>query len=115
MLARIASEEAGLLEFRPELSIEFDQRAGNAQPDCVSLACNAPAAGENQNIELVGHLSDEKRLTDRDAPGFGRKIFVQRTAINRNIALTRTEEHAGDRGFAAPGPEVLLNLSCWHS
>ena len=115
MLARITGKEAGFLEFRPEFPIEFDQRTGNAQPDCIGLACHTTAVGENQNIELVGHLSDEKRLTHRDATGFSRKIIVERTTVDGYIALTRSNKYAGDRGLAATGPEVLLNLSCWHS
>ena len=115
MLAGIARQEAGFLQLRPELPIELDQRAGQTQPDCIGLACYTAAMGENYYIELVGHLSDEKRLTDRDAPGLSWKILVQRTTVNRDVALTRTEKYAGDRRLTAAGPEVLLNLSCWHS
>ena len=115
MLARIAGEKTGFLQLRPQLPIEFDQGTGNAQPDRVGLTGNTTAVGENQNIELVGHLSDEKSLADRDAPGFGRKIFIQRTTVNCDVALAGTEEYAGDRGLATPRPQMLLNLSCWHS
>src|SRR5580704_4238702 len=70
MLAGITGEEAGLFEFRPEFSIEFDQRAGDTEPDGICLTGNSTAVGENQNIKLVGHFGDEKCLANRNTPGF---------------------------------------------
>src|ERR1700733_4574764 len=54
--ARIAPQQSHLLQLRPQLGIEFEQGASNAQPRGAGLSRRSSASGENKNIELVGHL-----------------------------------------------------------
>jgi len=113
--ARIASEEARLLEALAQLTVELDQGASDSKTDRIGLTRDSTTMGEDQNIELVGHLRDEQGLTHRDTPGFGREILLEGTSVDRNVALSGPEEHTGDRLFAAAGSKMLLNLRCWHS
>jgi hypothetical protein len=112
---RIASEKASLLEAGPKFTVEFDQSARNSQTDCIRLASDTTTMSQNQHIELVGHLGEEKSLTHRNATGFGREVLIEGTAVNRDVALTRAKENAGDRAFPATGSKMLLNLRYWHS
>ena len=115
VLARITGEEASLLELGPKFPIKLNQGAGDTETDRIGLTGDTATVGENQNIELVGHLGDEKGLTDRNAPCFRGEVVIEGTTVDGNIALAGAEEYAGDGRFPATGPKVLLNLRCWHS
>ncbi len=75
------------------------------------LAGDAAAVGENQDIETIRHFDRQQRLPHRHAPRFGRKIIFQSAAIDRDFARSGPEKHTGDAAFAAPGSQILFNLS----
>ena len=114
VLAGITSEKTSLFELRTQLSIELDERPGDSETDRVCLTGNSTAMGKNHHVEFIAHLSDEKSLPHRNLKSLGRKILIERAAVHGDVAFTRPQKYTGDRRLAPAGPEVLLNLRCWH-
>src|SRR4051795_3983485 len=69
--ARVARQEAFLLEARPQLEVVLDERAGDAEAQRAGLAGNAPARNRRQDVELIGRFGDEQRLFDLGTERFG--------------------------------------------
>lgn len=105
---RVARQQAGRLEHGLELSIELDESPGDAQPDGLGLALGPAAADPEEQVELVRRLREEKRLADDDLVGVQLEIITEgpRPLVDeqRDVALARTQEDAGDGRFPLPVP-----------
>src|SRR5579884_1151215 len=95
--SRIASQQTRLLQARPQLRVDLDQRARDSQPDGACLSGRTAAVGENQNIELVRHFGCEQRLARNRARRFVGEIMLERPAVHRDLALTGSQEDARNR------------------
>src|SRR5215831_1494765 len=51
--ARVARQEAFLLQLRPQFEVVFDQRAGDAEAQRAGLAGDAAAGDRRQHVELI--------------------------------------------------------------
>src|SRR5690349_3952566 len=61
---RVPGEEAGLLQRRPVLRVDEDQRAGDAEPQRAGLAGDAVAADARDHVELALGPDQHERLAD---------------------------------------------------
>src|SRR3954467_4197566 len=61
---RVTGEEAGLLQRRPVLRVELDQRTGDRQAQRTGLTGGAAALEVGAHVEHLGLLHRDQRLTD---------------------------------------------------
>src|SRR5579859_3872648 len=59
--ARVARQQAQLLQLRTEFDIELEQCAGNAQTRRAGLTGRSAAIRQNQDVELVGQFGRQQR------------------------------------------------------
>src|SRR5205807_352967 len=62
--ARVARQEAGLLEHRAALDVELDERPGDAVRDRARLARHAPARDPDADVEAPQRVGELERLQD---------------------------------------------------
>src|SRR5438045_9713703 len=65
--ARVARQEAFLLQLRPELGVVLDERAGDAQAQRAGLAGDAAAGDSGEHVELLGRFRHGQRTADQRA------------------------------------------------
>src|SRR4051794_5690963 len=76
--ARVARQEAFLLQLRPELQVVLDQGAGDAEAQRAGLAGDAAAGDRRQHVELVRRFGQRERALDLGAERFGGEGLVDR-------------------------------------
>src|SRR5687768_3391483 len=76
--ARVARQEARLLEPLPQLDVVLDERARDPEPQRSRLAGGAAAGDRGQHVELVGCLGDLQRVFDLGAKCFGGEGLLER-------------------------------------
>ncbi len=106
--AGVAGEETGLAQYAPEGFVVFEEGAGDAVADGAGLARGAAAGDGNGGAHLVQHLGGLKGLTHDHACGLATEELVQRAAIDRDAAITGSQEYPGSGGLAPPGTVILL-------
>src|SRR5258706_547152 len=97
MLPGIACQQSKLLQFWTQLGIEFDERARDPQPRRAGLPGGAPAVGQNDDVELVGHFGRKQRLPDHGPRRFIHEIMFESPAVDGDGALARPQKDAGHR------------------
>src|SRR5215831_1239954 len=65
--ARVACDQSRMLQRGPQIGVVFDQRAGNAVPDCACLSCRAATGHVCQYIKFVRSLSQVQGLPNNHA------------------------------------------------
>src|ERR1035437_1279205 len=105
--ARVACEEAGLLEGPPQLYIEETQGACDPVADRPRLTGATAAVDNRDHVEFLGRLGQLKGLPDHHLQDVVRKVFVERPVVHEERPVTRAQEHAGHRLLAAPDRVVL--------
>ena len=92
--------------------MELHECAGNAQFDSPGLTSNTAAICEDKDVKTVCHLNGLEGDANGLPSGFGGKIIFQSPTIDCDFAgAARPQENTGNTAFAAPGPEILFNLS----
>src|SRR6185503_8994405 len=76
--ARIAREEAGLLEALAQLAVVDLQRARDAVADRSGLAARAAAVHRDDDVELVDRLRQRQGLLDDHLQHFIAEVVVER-------------------------------------
>src|SRR5207249_9711585 len=112
--ARIAREEARLLQWRPELRIELGERAADPVTDGPSLPRESAAADDHGDVHLVELLDDFERLLEDHLAGLAPEVLVEGTAVDDELARAGLHPHPRHRLLAAPGSgndQVLGHLS----
>src|SRR5687767_10079419 len=89
--ARVAREEAGLLESLAQLEVVHLQRTGDPVADRAGLAARAAAVDGDDDVELVDGLRQGERLLDDHLQHFIAEVVVERAAIDRDRARSRTD------------------------
>ena len=112
--ARVARQEAFLLEPRTQLEVVLDESTGDAQAERAGLASDAPAGNRGQHVELVGRLGHEQRLLDLGAVRFGGEGLLDRLVIDDQTPVAGAKEHASG-GRLAPAGAVVLNPCCHYA
>src|SRR4051812_36734727 len=103
LLARVACEQAGLLQHRPGVGIERDERAGDSEPDRTRLAAHAATVeGRVDVVDLFG-LREPQRLLGDDLVREDREVRLERAAVHEDLPAAVPDPHAGDRFLATTG------------
>src|SRR5436305_4076151 len=108
--ARVAREEAGLLETLAQFHVVDLQRAGDAVPDGAGLAARAAAVDDDDDVEAVVRLGQRQRLLDDHLQHFVAEVLVQGAVVDRDRPRALTKVHARRRGLA-PSRSVIFNQS----
>src|SRR5579884_2145283 len=83
--ARIAREEAGLLQPLAQLGVVDLQRARDAVANRARLSAWTAAVDGDQNVELVVRLGHRERLLDDHLQHFIAEVLVQRAVVDRDL------------------------------
>ena len=67
LLARVAGEEAGLLERGPQLGVELDEGTGDAEAQRAGLAGDAATVERGVDVVGLGGLGEPQRLGERSS------------------------------------------------
>src|SRR5216684_5185017 len=100
MLPGVACQQPKLFQFWTQLGIEFDECARDTQPRRAGLSGGATAVGQNDDVELVGHLGRKQRLPDHGPSRLIHEIMFESPAVDGDGALARAQEDARDRGLS---------------
>src|SRR5438067_2855459 len=99
--ARIAREQAFALQLLAQLSIELDERAGNAQLYRACLAVHPAAGHRNQHVEVGGGFAGNQRLPRFAALRFGHEIFVKRPPVDGEFTAAGAQKNSRHTRLAA--------------
>ena len=105
--AAVASQQTRVTQHFIQARIEFAERAGEAHLASAGLAERSAAVAENLDIDHVPLVGEDQRLDGRIAFVFGRKVIVEFTSIDADLASAGGEADTGDGRFAATCSEVF--------
>ena len=88
---RVTSQDAGLFQRRPKLGIELEQGARDAVTDRPSLARLPSATNLDPKVDLLLILRMPKREKDRGAMGITRKVVVDGSTVDLDLAAAGRE------------------------
>src|SRR6185503_3130767 len=103
LLARIASEVAAALHLGAEGRVGLHEGARDAVPQGVRLRGHTAAVDASHHVHARVVARRLERLARRALEAHAREVLVEVAAVDRVGALTRLEDHAGDRALALPG------------
>src|SRR5687768_12158581 len=106
-LTRVTRDQAGLLQGRAKVGVEFHQRTRDPVTNGSRLARRTTAINIHENVELADRVGQAKRLTDDHPKSFVREVRIERTAINNDVAAARTQVNTCCRGFSATRAVIL--------
>jgi len=106
---RIAGNQSGLLQSRPQVRIELNQGPRNAMPDRTRLPGRTAAGNVNNHIKLVCGVRQLQRLANNHSQRLIGKILRKGFTIDQNVAAAGPQINAGSRSLA-PSGTVVLNL-----
>src|SRR5690606_19349121 len=104
----IASNEASALEFRLQGLVVVDESASNAVTHCAGLTAFAATVHVDVEIKRFEVVGESQGLTHDHAAGFAGKVFINRLAVDDDVARTFLHEHTRDRSLAAAGAIVPI-------
>src|SRR5437868_4949545 len=107
----VARKQTFALELFAQLDVELEQRAGDAQFDCIRLPVNAAAIYRGNHVERGAGLAANQRRLCAHALGFGHKIVVERTPVHLKTPAAGTQKHASDARLATSRAVVLNQIS----
>src|SRR2546421_9405900 len=105
--ARVACDEARLLQGGPEVGVKFHQRARDAVAHRAGLPGGAAARDVDEDVELRRRLGQLQRLAYDHAQRFVRKILIKRLASDLNLARAGAQIDARRRSLAPPRAVIL--------
>src|SRR5690554_5911399 len=112
--ASVASQVSALLEAGPEVRVDLQQCACDAELDGVCLAAWSAAAHGDERVVAAGCVGRLEGLegfyTHEDAA----EVLLEVTAVHRDATVARPKEYASDRLFAATGAVVLIHQANSH-
>src|SRR4051812_17802117 len=86
-LARVACDEARLLQHRPELGMRQDQRTRDAVTNGGRLGSHAPASHVHRQIVLTPRIGELEWLVHDHPRGLATEVVLQRALIDDQLAL----------------------------
>src|ERR1700688_1063552 len=118
--ARVAREEAGLLQGRPQLGLEMDKGARDAVAHRTGLAGKAAADHGADHVELAEASGRDEGLVDQHAQDGTREIDLDLAPVHADLAGPSLDPHPGDGVLALAGGisaalrvHALLGSRCW--
>src|SRR5262245_23580514 len=101
LLARVAREEAGLLQRGPQGGIVLLQRARDAEADRTGLAGVATALDRDVQIEVAHVIDRAERVEHVHAQDLAREVLLGGAPVDRDRAVAQPDEHARARSLAS--------------
>src|SRR4051794_14890542 len=101
--ARVAGQEAGLLDERAQRGLVAGQRLSDAVLDRAGLAGEAAADDGRDHVILVAALGDIERLVDHEAQRRTREIGFLLATVDDDLARARLQPDARNGVLAAAG------------
>src|SRR5512143_1718923 len=103
---RVTGQHASALELGPQRRIDVAEGTGDAVPDGRRLAGDTSAVDPDAHVDvaLVAALH-QRLLGDRLQVGT-REVLLQLPLVDLDAAVTRPQDHSGDRGLSLPGSRV---------
>src|SRR4029078_5442314 len=98
-----AGEQAGLLQRRARLGIDFDERAGDGHAQCTGLPADAATVPRGVDVVVGLVLGDAQRFGDCHALHRRREVVVERLAVDRVRTVAGTKPGASDGLLATTG------------
>src|SRR5207237_8657416 len=95
--ARVAREQAGLLQRRTKLFVEARERAREAVSNGSGLPRRTATADRREDVELPRRLRDLERLRDDHAQGLTREVVFEGAAVDDDAASARLDPDPRDR------------------
>src|SRR6266480_3800256 len=108
--ARIAREQAGLLQTLAQLGVVDLQRARDAVADGARLSARTAAVDGYEDVEFVVGLGERERLLDDHLQHFIAEVLVERPVVDCDLTRSLPEMHACGRGLP-PSRAVVFNQS----
>jgi hypothetical protein len=106
--ARVAREEPGLAQDRPQGRVALDERAGERVRDRAGLAGDAAAVALRQDREARA-ADGAERLGGDLLQRRAREVDLQRASVDGDLAVAGLQQDAGDRGLAAADGRDLVS------
>src|SRR5690606_14288270 len=100
---RVAGEEARPLERDPQLGVELNERAGDAEPERPGLAGHAAAAQGGVDVVGLGRVGEPQRLGEHHAVRPRREVALEVATVDRDLPGAGAQPDAGDGALAAAG------------
>src|SRR5215213_5921564 len=101
--ARIAGQEAFLLERAAKIRLVVGQRLGEAVTDCAGLAGETATVNVDGDVVLAFALGDLERLSEDHAQHGTGEVDLGRTTVDHDLAGAGLDPHAGNRVLALAG------------
>src|SRR6266849_1923232 len=83
---RIARDQSRVFQCRPQVAVVLNQSTRNSVTNRAGLARRSATCDVDEHIELACRLSQLHRLTNDHAQSFVRKIHIERSAIDLEVA-----------------------------
>src|SRR5690606_35841303 len=101
--ARVAGQEAALLEDRAQARLEVGQRLGDAVTNGTGLAGKTAAGDGGDDVELAVTGSCDDRLLQDHLQDRTGEVGFERLAVDDDLAGARLDPHAGNGVLALAG------------
>src|SRR4029079_5573156 len=99
-LARVAGDEAGLLEHVSGDRVRDEQRPGDAMSNRRGLRGDAAAADVHRRVVLSAGVRDLERLIHDHARRLAAEVILERARVHRDLAFSGLEAHQRHRALA---------------
>src|SRR5713226_6809421 len=106
---RIARDQSRVFQGRPQVAVVLNQSSRNSVTNRSGLARWSAAGNVHQHVELGCRLSQLHRLTNDHPQGLVRKIHIERSAINLEVARAGPQIYSRRRALASSS-SVVFNL-----
>ena len=97
------ASKPGLLQHRPRVGVERDQRPGDAEPDRAGLAAHAAAVERRVDVVDLFGLREPQRLLGDDLVREDREVRLELAPVDQDLPAAVPDPHAGDRFLATTG------------
>src|SRR5579864_818690 len=111
--ARIARQEAPLLEVAAKRRVCFDQRARDAVPDGAGLAADPAAVDRGDDVVPVDGVGQPQRLRHDHLQRRPREVVLERATVQCEATRSRDDPHARN-GFLATSGRANGLTECCH-
>src|SRR5712691_3422149 len=106
---RIARDQSRVLQCRPQVAIVLNQSSCDSVANRAGLACRSAAGDVDEHDELVCRLRQLHRLTNDHPQRLVRKVYVERSAIDLEVAPAGSQVDSR-RCALASSSSVVFNL-----
>src|SRR5688572_3828323 len=111
LLARVAGQEAALLERGAVAGVEHLERARDPVAQRIGLAGDPAAVQRGGDVVAADAVHGLERLVDDHARRLAREVILERASVDAELSRADAQAHASHRGLALAGGDEGLRLS----